>query len=151
MRTKIDWFESGPLSPANTWIEPLAIDVGVNPAPKTPGAALMVSVGNKNFGGLTMNKGVENEVEKSGIEGMDRNYPRWMRLKEASWYSSIGQKRLKDIAEQGFIIGFKDEDSGRGVWIFDRYSLDAYRDSQAATKQYSSEKALGILRSAGVS
>jgi len=53
--------------------------------------------------------------------------PRWLKIKQAAAYSGIGQKRLKVLAENGEIIGYSDQDSGRGDWIFDRTSLDDYR------------------------
>jgi hypothetical protein len=57
--------------------------------------------------------------------------PRWLKLKQACQYSSIGKERLKHLADTGDIIGFQDPDSKRGDWIFDRLSLDAYRLHQA--------------------
>ena len=53
--------------------------------------------------------------------------PRWMKLRQAALYSSIGQKRLKTLAEGGELIGYSDQDSGRGDWIFDKNSIDEYR------------------------
>lgn len=53
--------------------------------------------------------------------------PRWLKLKQAALYSSIGQKRLKALADDGDIVGYPDPDSGRGDWIFDKDSLDKYR------------------------
>ena len=53
--------------------------------------------------------------------------PRWLRLKQAALYSSIGQKKLKQLAEAGDIAGYSDPNSKRGDWIFDRESLDSYR------------------------
>ena len=57
--------------------------------------------------------------------------PRWLKLKQACQYSSIGKDRLKQLAEMGDIVGFQDPDSKRRDWIFDRLSLDAYRFRQA--------------------
>jgi hypothetical protein len=56
-------------------------------------------------------------------------YPRWMDLKTAAWYSSIGQKRLKELAGSGVVYGYQDPDDGRNGWIFDRESIDRYRMS----------------------
>ena len=56
--------------------------------------------------------------------------PRWIRLKDAMAYSSIGRDRLKELAQSGHIRGFKAPDNRRGDWIFDRQSLDEYRLSQ---------------------
>ena len=53
--------------------------------------------------------------------------PRWLKLKQAAAYSGIGQKRLKSLATDGDIIGYSDQDSGRGDWIFDKESIDEYR------------------------
>jgi hypothetical protein len=57
--------------------------------------------------------------------------PRWLKLKDASKWSAIGQKRLVQLALDGVIRGFKDPESGRSEWIFDRYSIDLYRMNQA--------------------
>ena len=70
-------------------------------------------------------------------------YPRWLSLKESAWYSKIGKQRLIQLAQDGNIIGFQDPDSGRGDWIFDRYSLDQYRENQAGLLE---QKALAIMR-----
>ena len=53
--------------------------------------------------------------------------PRWLKLRQAAVYSGIGQKKLKDLAEQGSIIGYPDPDTKKGCWIFDRLSIDEYR------------------------
>ena len=68
--------------------------------------------------------------------------PRWLKIKEAVRYSAIGKDRLKQLAADGIIIGFNDPDSGRGDWIFDRHSLDHYREDQAGNLM---RKALAIM------
>lgn len=78
-------------------------------------------------------------------------WPRWLKLKTAAAYSAIGQKRLIELAESGNIRGFQDPDSRRKDWIFDRFSLDKYRDSQAMQTGNAGDKALEILRSLGQS
>jgi hypothetical protein len=65
-----------------------------------------------------------------------------MRLKQAAFYSSIGKQQLIHLARNGHIKGFQDPDDKRQVWIFDRLSLDEYRESQAQ-KDY--QKALAIM------
>lgn len=67
---------------------------------------------------------------------------RWLKLKEAALYSSIGRKRLVQLAENGKVAGFQDPDSGRGDWIFDRQSLDEYRLIQSSALH---KKALDLL------
>ena len=69
--------------------------------------------------------------------------PRWLKLKEAALYSSIGKTRLKELALQGSVKGFPDPDSRRGDWIFDRHSLDDYREGQAG---HLLKKALDLLQ-----
>jgi hypothetical protein len=66
-----------------------------------------------------------------------------MKLKESAWYSKIGRQRLIQLAQDGHIKGFQDFDSGRGDWVFCRYSLDEYRENQAG-RLY--EKALVIMK-----
>jgi len=76
--------------------------------------------------------------------------PRWLKLKQAAKYSSIGEKRLISLAVQGRIKGFQDPDSGRNEWIFDRLSIDAYRERQQppriTPRQRAREIALSIYR-----
>jgi hypothetical protein len=78
---------------------------------------------------------------------------RWMRLKEAARYASIGEKRLIKLAsDEGGrkIVGCKDSDSGLNEWIFDRHSIDAYRQSQMQIDRAEVDKrAVDILRSMG--
>jgi hypothetical protein len=75
-------------------------------------------------------------------------WPRWMKIKEAALYSSIGQKRLIELTNNKIIIGFQDPDHGHNHWIFDRLSLDEYRNAQAAISKSGSvrAKALDILK-----
>ena len=70
--------------------------------------------------------------------------PRWLTLKEAAHYSSIGEARLVSMAKEGDVKGFQDQGDGRRGWIFDRLSLDAYREGQAQPTYR--EKALAIVR-----
>lgn len=64
---------------------------------------------------------------------MENITPRWLKLKAAAAYSSLGRKRLKKLAQEGKIIGAPDPESGRGDWIFDRLSLDEYRENQVGS------------------
>ena len=73
---------------------------------------------------------------------------RWISLKEAAQYSNIGQKRLISLAESSAVVGFKDPDSGRGDWVFDRESLDEYRLNQADPSR-EREKVLRLMRGVG--
>ena len=70
-------------------------------------------------------------------------YSRWLKLSEAAAYSGIGKHRLIHLAESGKIRGFQDPDSGKHDWIFDRESIDLYRENQSNTLK---NKALEILR-----
>lgn len=71
--------------------------------------------------------------------------PRWLNLKAAAQWSAMGQKRLINLAKSGEVRGFQDTDSGRGDWVFDRYSLDEYRINQADPAQ-DRAKVLEIMR-----
>lgn len=71
--------------------------------------------------------------------------PRWLTLRVAAHYSSIGESRLISMAKEGIVKGFQDPNEGRHGWIFDRLSIDAYREGQAGPTLH--EKALEILRS----
>jgi hypothetical protein len=71
---------------------------------------------------------------------------RWLKLKPAAQYSSLGEHRLKDLAARRVIRGFKDPDSKRGDWLFDKESIDAYRMRQAGNGATAREKALAIMQ-----
>jgi len=70
---------------------------------------------------------------------------RWLKLNDAAYYASIGKHRLIELAQDGKIKGFRDPDSKRGDWIFDRKSLDTYRESQSI-QLTAREKALDIMK-----
>jgi len=56
--------------------------------------------------------------------------PRWFKLKAAVQYSGIARERLKRLAKEGRIQGYKCSESGRGDWYFDRISIDQYHEHQ---------------------
>lgn len=70
---------------------------------------------------------------------------RWLSLKRAALYSAMGKYRLIDLAREGKIKGFQDPDNKRRDWIFDRLSLDQYRESQVVAPTIH-EKALAIMK-----
>ena len=74
-------------------------------------------------------------------------WPRWLKLKDAARYAAMGQKRLIQLAKDGVIVGFSDPDHGNHHWIFDRYSIDGYREAQAAASAEIRSKAIDIARS----
>lgn len=82
-------------------------------------------------------------VEGGKLTDLERIEPRWLTLKEAAHYSAIGEARLVYMAKSGAIKGFQDQGDGRRGWIFDRLSINAYRESQALQPTYR-EKALAI-------
>jgi hypothetical protein len=55
---------------------------------------------------------------------------RWFKLKAAVQYSGIARERLKRLAKEGRIQGYKCPESGRGDWYFDRISIDQYHEHQ---------------------
>ena len=69
-------------------------------------------------------------------------YARWLKLCAAVAYSGIGKHRLIHLAESGKIQGFQDPDSGRHEWIFDKLSIDQYRENQAGQIK---QKALALM------
>ena len=58
------------------------------------------------------------------------------------------QKRLISLAESSAVVGFRDPDSGRGDWIFDKESLDEYRLNQAGPSR-DREKVLRLMQGVG--
>ena len=72
---------------------------------------------------------------------------RWLKLKAAARYAAIGKHRLIELSRSGVVRGFQDPDSLRGDWIFDRLSLDAYRERQLGCVPTVSERAKAIMMS----
>ena len=70
---------------------------------------------------------------------------RWLSLKEACAYAHVGRERLKQLAREGRVKGCPDPDNKRRDWIFDRLSLDAYREGQMPSVT-PREKALAIMK-----
>lgn len=70
--------------------------------------------------------------------------PRWIKLKEATKYAAIGKARLTSLAMAGVVRGFRDPDSKCHDWIFDRLSIDEYREAQMSHISIK-QKALEIL------
>ncbi|MGO9139164.1 MAG: hypothetical protein ACLP9S_13875 [Syntrophales bacterium] len=83
------------------------------------------------------------------MESPNQIQPRWLSLKEAAVYSHIGKSHLVELAADGRVKGFQDPDSKRSDWIFDRISLDAYRESQYNLPEIR-QKALAIMRTVQV-
>ena len=73
-------------------------------------------------------------AEKLGVQ------PRWLKLKQAAIYSSIGQNKLILLSQIGKIKGFQDSDNKRKDWIFDKLSLDQYRLNQSKTDNNNNKK-----------
>jgi len=70
---------------------------------------------------------------------------RWLKLIPAAKYSAIGRNRLKALAAKGIIKGFRDLDSKRRDWIFDKESLDSYRQNQASRLDLKAKEILDTL------
>ena len=78
----------------------------------------------------------ETEIEILAAKIAERiiTLPRWMRLRQAALYSSIGKERLIELAKQKQIDGFQDVELKSKPWIFDRKSIDIYRTGQSAKR-----------------
>ncbi len=55
--------------------------------------------------------------------------PRYLKIKDAARYSSIGEKRLVQMVQKGILRGCQDV-GNKNAWIVDRFSIDEYWDSQ---------------------
>jgi len=75
---------------------------------------------------------------------------RWLSLREAASEFGIGEHRLKYLGSTGVIRGFRDPDSKRKDWIFDRQSLDSYRERQAGGVVSIEEKLLALRAKARI-
>jgi len=69
---------------------------------------------------------------------------RWIKTKEATQSAAIGKARLIQLAISGVVRGAQDPDSKRGDWIFDRISIDEYREAQVSRISVK-QKALEIM------
>lgn len=70
--------------------------------------------------------------------------PRWMKLKAAAMYSSIGQKELIRLVQEGRIDGFQDSRLKTKPWIFDKNSIDEYRLKQIGDYNNSIDEDIAI-------
>jgi hypothetical protein len=69
----------------------------------------------------------------------------WLSLREAAAEYHIGEHRLIKLAKDKAIKGFQDKETKRNDWIFERKSLDKYRDDRAPVIVTNREKAIAIL------
>lgn len=60
---------------------------------------------------------------------------RWVGLKRAAQYASLGEHELIRLAKNGDIVGFQDRRKKTRPWIFDRQSLDEFRMCQYTDKK----------------
>jgi hypothetical protein len=72
--------------------------------------------------------------------------PRWLKLSEAARYAAINPKRLIMLAQEGKVRGGKDPGK-RGDWVFDRLSLDSYREESMPTEEARAQ-ALELMKGA---
>ena len=75
--------------------------------------------------------------------------PRWMKLKQAAVYSSIGEKELIRLAKEKHIKGGQDKTLKTKQWVFDRQSIDEYRSNQFIDRDHN-DFAIEMLKSIGV-
>ena len=79
---------------------------------------------------------------------------RWLREKEANAYAAIPVAKLRWLADNDHITGLRNPDDQRGGMIYDRVSIDKYRNSQVAQIKAGDEKAdeaaRDILKRAGM-
>ena len=82
------------------------------------------------------------ELAKLIADQLKPFHSRWLTLRNAATYSGIGKHRLIHLAELGKIRGFQDPGSGRHDWVFDKLSIDQYRENQAGQIK---QKALALM------
>jgi len=79
--------------------------------------------------------------------------PRFLKLKQAAEYASIGQKELIQLVKDRKIQGMQDLTKKTKPWIIDRKSLDQYRVKQIELFQdgtMDNEIALDIVESLNI-
>lgn len=57
-------------------------------------------------------------------------HPRWMKLKQACRYASMGKESLLELVKSNKINGFQDKTLKTKQWIIDKESIDKYRTKQ---------------------
>jgi hypothetical protein len=67
--------------------------------------------------------------------------PRWLCIREACAYASMGLKKMKQHIKEGDIYGKKS-----GKWFIDRYSIDAFLSDGIMDDKIIVEKILASLR-----
>ena len=72
--------------------------------------------------------------------------PRWLKLSSAAKYAGMNPKRLKFLAQNGDIIGYRDADTIRQDWIFDKKSIDQYRLKPVQEFQIKAHKILDDMK-----
>lgn len=60
---------------------------------------------------------------------------RWLSLREAARYAAIGENRLIKLAKAGRIDAGRDMELKTKPWIFDRQSIDTYRQNQVTNRE----------------
>ncbi|WP_300458648.1 hypothetical protein [Desulfobacula sp.] len=70
--------------------------------------------------------------------------PRWLKLKQAAMYSSIGRSELVRLASEGSIEGFQDKTIKTKPWIFDKESIDGYRRKQYGQSINEEDEQIGL-------
>lgn len=74
---------------------------------------------------------------------------RWLSLKEAAKYASIGEHRLLRLARSGTLRACQDRTHKRQMWVFDRISIDQYWEAQMNAPS-ARDEALAIMRRVGL-
>jgi len=73
----------------------------------------------------------EIEILATKLAGMISVQPRWMKLKQAAGYSSMGKAALIRLIEEKKIKGFQDNTHKTRPWVIDKNSIDEFRSRQA--------------------
>jgi hypothetical protein len=55
---------------------------------------------------------------------------RWLYVKDAARYASVGRHKLKELTRAGKTVGGRDPGDGRGICLVDRLCLDRFRENQ---------------------
>ena len=79
----------------------------------------------EGFRGITF----KNNFKKTMESIITQHNVRWLTLKGARKYCSIGERKLIQLAKKGFIRGGQLKDNGNHPWFFDALSIDRYMDS----------------------
>lgn len=74
---------------------------------------------------------------------------RWVGIREAAKFADLSPDRLRKLAQDGHIIGYKDPDHKLNRWTFELSSIQAYKMQPITQRDDINNKVLDFLKGKG--